>query len=163
MKLIQPKLEIYLDVHILDIWWPLCLDYSLYHYLPYTWPILGLCYANAWSIFVQCLAWNYILAILEWIHIHSCYIGHVYNISKWCKCSFLVWANSILSKLICSTLKEQQEKRDAENVHNLVQSFSYIRIKNLHKNIVLHSVLGSNMTLNIYNTNKISIFTSQNV
>ena len=42
-------------------------------FLAYAWPILGLSLAYAWLMLGQCLAWNHILAILEWIHIHSCW------------------------------------------------------------------------------------------
>ena len=42
------------------------------YYLANAWPILGQYLVNTWSILGQCLAWGHILAILEWIHIHSC-------------------------------------------------------------------------------------------
>ena len=45
----------------------LCLAYAC-QFLVYAWLMLGNLLGNAW----QCLAWNHILAILEWIHIHSC-------------------------------------------------------------------------------------------
>ena len=44
------------------------------------WTVLGKSFANGWPMHLsilcllgQCLAWNHILAILEWTHFHSCW------------------------------------------------------------------------------------------
>ena len=57
----------------IEIWtWYTWLDQILGQYLVNAWPMLGQCLTNAWSMLGHCLAWSHILAILEWIHFHSC-------------------------------------------------------------------------------------------